>query len=402
MIIQRHDLIFARRAIRKGIVSGEEMLECIGHLRKIEKSTSLKEILVKFGYTTLATIKEIEKSFQEKQAIIISEKKTILGGYLLLKKIGEGAMGSVYRAEHKISGKIVALKLLDQELAEDKTFISRFLREARNAAKLKKHPNIVEAYDIGQDNGRFYFVMEFVDGCSLAQIIYQKGKIPERQALIITKQLSQALNHAHRFSIVHRDVKPENILYSIKGTVKLCDLGLAKDLSQDIYYTGGITIGTACYASPEQLTGSKQVDIRTDIYSLGICLYQMLSGELPFNENAKQKKRILPDIRKKNPNISIATGKLLGKMAAIKKQKRHQNPGEILRDINCLLNGKQPNFAESEDGEEIVDSFRKSQVVLVKKRKHFVLEARYKIAIFTFVVLLLGMIFVRILVVLDM
>lgn len=372
MIIQRDELTFARRAVRQGLVSGEQMLECIKFLRN-SKNSSLKDILLRTGYANKEAIEKIERSFATKELEKIEEGKTILGSYLLLKKLGEGAMGCVYKAQHTKSKRIVALKILDQELAEDHGFISRFLREAKNAAKLKKHPNIVEAYDIGEYKGKFYFAMEFVDGCSLAQIIYSKGKVTQKQALIICRQIASALEHADRFSIVHRDVKPENILYSPEGVVKLCDLGLAKDLSQDIYHSAGITLGTACYASPEQSSGNKNVDIRTDIYSLGVCLYQMLTAKLPVNG------RFTIDA---HLGISEQTISLLHKMTAQNREDRYQSPGELLRDITNILQGKPVKFSESTMGEVTEqDPYRKSQIVLTKKKRNFQFTVQQKVIV---------------------
>ncbi|WP_372370469.1 protein kinase [Candidatus Uabimicrobium sp. HlEnr_7] len=369
MIIQRHELAFARRIVRQGLISGEQMLECIKFLRG-SKNLSLKEILLRKGYVNEEAIEKIENSFLANEVSKIKEGETTLGSYLLLKKLGEGAMGCVYKAKHTKGGRVVALKILDQELAEDPGFIARFVREAKNAAKLKKHPNIVEAYDIGEYQGKFYFAMELVEGCSLAHIVYSKGKISEKQALIICRQIASALEHAHRFSIVHRDVKPENILYSQEGIVKLCDLGLAKDLSQDIYHTAGITVGTACYASPEQ--GSKNIDIRTDIYSLGVCLYQMLTANLP-TENRHFTI---------GSDISENTSLLIRKMTAINRKERYQTPTELLQDLKSILQGQKLKFDESFSGEEQEqDPYRKSQIVLTRKKHHFRLNTQHKMLI---------------------
>ena len=220
-----------------------------------------------------------------------------------------------------------------------------FLREARNAAKLKKHDNIVEAYDIGEDRGKYYFAMEFVEGHSLAEILYSKGKLKEKTALNILKQLTKALIHANRFSIIHRDIKPENIMISQEGQVKLCDLGLAKDLTDNFYKSGSITLGTAYYTSPEQAKGLQNLDIRTDIYSLGISFYHMLAGEVPFDDANVQRvvqrhiNEALPSIKEKNPQIQQSTIEILNKMTEKETEKRYRDPEELFEDIDRVFHG---------------------------------------------------------------
>lgn len=351
--MRKEELRFAQKVVRNGWLPGSKMLECIESLQSGNgtDNLTLMEVLIQKGYLTRDKAKEIEHEIKsECSPSAPSNSGQVMqkvGCYELLAKIGEGGMGLVYKARHMTNGRIVALKLLDQELARDKEFITRFLREARNVAKLKRHDNIVEAYDFGESDGKYYFAMEFVDGRSLAEILYSKGRIDEKTSLHITRQVAEALKHAHRFSIVHRDIKPENIMISRDGTVKLCDLGLAKDMSENFYKWGGVTLGTAYYASPEQSSGRKElVDIRSDIYSLGISLYHMLAGEPPFNDsNARQvaNRHIdeeLPPLHDRAPEVSKDALRLLAHMTAKNVQDRYQTPEELLEEIDALLHGR--------------------------------------------------------------
>ena len=240
-MINNNELRFARRVVYKGWISGEKILECIDEIRSaaLAQDKTLMDLLVEKGYLSRKKIRQVQQELEQTDGIKASGESAPdgrpVGRYRITQKIGEGAMGVVYQATNSSNNRIVALKLLDKELSEDPEFIARFLREARNAAKLKKHENIVEAYDFGQADGRYYFAMEFVNGRSLAEILFCQGLLSERTALSITRQLTRALSHANNFSIIHRDIKPENIIISQDGIVKLCDLGLAKDLSRDFF-----------------------------------------------------------------------------------------------------------------------------------------------------------------------
>ena len=216
----------------------------------------------------------------------------------ILELIGAGGMGAVYKAVQQKLGRAVALKILPLEIARDAAFAGRFNREAM-ALALLNHPNIVAVYDFGQSGAYYFFIMEFVEGTNLRQLIRDKSLGP-RQALELVMQICTALQFAHDERIVHRDIKPENILISKKGQVKIADFGLAKLMgpAPDTSLTASqMVMGTLNYMAPEQRENSKAVDHRADIYSLGVVFYEMLTGEVPMGRFDPPSKKVHVDVR---------------------------------------------------------------------------------------------------------
>jgi len=213
--------------------------------------------------------------------------------------LGKGAMGAVYKARQKGLNRVVAIKILPPEIGRDASFAQRFSREAQALARLS-HSNIVAVHDIGLSGGLYYFIMEYVDGVNLRQAI-RSGAMTPQQALAIVPQICDALQYAHDEGVVHRDIKPENILIDKKGRVKIADFGLAKLLGHDgpeHSLTGTYQVmGTLRYMAPEQMEGSREVDHRADIYSLGVVFYELLTGELPIGRFAPPSKKVQIDVR---------------------------------------------------------------------------------------------------------
>jgi beta-lactam-binding protein with PASTA domain/predicted Ser/Thr protein kinase len=201
------------------------------------------------------------------------------GRYRIIRKLGAGGMANVYLAEDQELGRRVAIKILDDRHAADDSFIERFRREAKNAAGLS-HPNIVSIYDRGEAEGTYYIAMEYLSGRSLKELIVSRGPTPIRIAIDYTRQMLAALGFAHRHGIVHRDIKPHNVVVDADGRLKVTDFGIARSGASQMTEVGSI-IGTAQYLSPEQARGSP-VDQRSDVYSVGIVLYEMLTGKVPF------------------------------------------------------------------------------------------------------------------------
>src|SRR2546421_4492209 len=201
------------------------------------------------------------------------------GRYRIIRKLGAGGMANVYLAEDQELGRRVAIKILDDRHAADDSFIERFRREAKNAAGLS-HPNIVSIYDRGEAEGTYYIAMEYLSGRSLKELIVGRGPTPIRIAIDYTRQILAALGFAHRNGIVHRDIKPHNVVVGPDGRLKVTDFGIARSGASQMTEAGSI-IGTAQYLSPEQARGAP-VDQRSDLYSIGIVLYEMLTGSVPF------------------------------------------------------------------------------------------------------------------------
>src|SRR5688572_11287611 len=247
----------------------------------------------------------------------------------ILELIGQGGMGLVYKARQPKLDRFVALKILPQSLASDPTFTERFTREGRVLAKLN-HPNIVTIHDFGQANGFFYLLMEFVNGVNLRQAM-QAGRFTPAQALGMVPDICEALQYAHTQGILHRDIKPENILLDANGRIKIADFGIAKlvgEVRPEGALTGtGAAVGTPNYMAPEQIEKPLEVDHRADIYSLGVVLYEMLTGELPLG-------KFPPPSEKTplNPNVDALVLRALEKQ----KEKRYQSAREVKTGVEKL------------------------------------------------------------------
>ncbi|MHC4780674.1 MAG: serine/threonine-protein kinase, partial [Planctomycetota bacterium] len=276
-----------------------------------------------------------------------SKKKGGLSGpfgrYEIIEEVGKGAMGVVYRARHTAMGNIIALKILHPKISKKPKLISRFLTEAMASGRLS-HPNVVRGIDAGEVEGRHFFAMEFVDGPPLDRILTTGGPLTERKALQITLDVAKALNHAAENNVVHRDVKPANILVANSGAAKLTDLGLAvrRDTDEE---SGGVTMGTPDYISPEQVRAIPDVDIRSDIYSLGITLYQMLTGCTPYsgapNEvMGKHLTAAIPDPRREGADVSDDAVRILRKMTEKRREERYQKPLNLIRDLEAVSAGE--------------------------------------------------------------
>lgn len=269
-----------------------------------------------------------------------------LGQYTLVRKLGEGGMGTVYEAIQASLDRRVALKVLSQRLMKSKLYLERFQREARAAAVLN-HPNIVMVYEIGQDQGYHFFTMEYVDGETLQRRLKREGKIPVSEALSILSNVVEALDYAWTHgNIIHRDIKPDNIMLTREGHVKLADMGLAKSTKEDVSLTmDGVGIGTPAYMSPEQGRGAKSVDCRADIYSVGITLFHTITGQRPFSGDTPlavmmaHAEQPLPDPRKINPDVPESVCELLERMCAKDPAGRYQTPADLLADLEVLMGG---------------------------------------------------------------
>jgi serine/threonine-protein kinase len=289
-------------------------------------------------------------------------------GYQILEPVGQGSMGMVYRAKQLSMDRIVALKILRPQLAQNKEFIDRFHREARIAARLS-HNNIVQAIDSGEFAGHHYFVMEYVDGTTIKEELESGRVYSEDEALRIIYQIAEALDHAHQRGLIHRDVKPENIMLTRDGTAKLADLGLARLTTDNQLAEAekGMAMGTPYYIAPEQIRGEVDIDIRADIYSLGATLYHMVTGRVPYTgSNAievMQKhlrgKLVPPDHL--NTNLSGGLGEVVETMMACDRDHRYASPKDLLIDLKNLMEGKPPIVARKRLDESVMKALAEGE-----------------------------------------
>ncbi|MBX5440626.1 MAG: serine/threonine protein kinase [Solirubrobacteraceae bacterium] len=267
---------------------------------------------------------------------------TLLSGrYRLDAEIGAGGMSTVYRAFDTLLERQVAIKLMHRETARDGDQIERFRREARHVAQLN-HPHVVQVIDAGEDGDRPYIVLEYVEGETLKQRIRRMGRLPVTEAIAYAIEIARALSAAHERGIVHRDVKPQNVLVDTEGTAKVTDFGIARGLADEGLTADGRVLGTTDYVSPEQALGHP-VTGQSDVYSLGIVLYEMLTGEVPFrgeNQIAVAMKHVreeLPDVRLRRPEVSASLGAVLDRATEKDLARRYPDAASFAADLEDVL-----------------------------------------------------------------
>ncbi len=271
--------------------------------------------------------------------------------YEVVGKIGSGGMSDVYKAKDQILGRYVAIKVLKQEFSEDVNFVLKFRTEAQSAAGLE-HPNIVNIYDVGSENGLHYIVMEYVEGVTLKTYIEKKGRLTYKEAVSIAIQVGRGMEAAHAKNIIHRDIKPQNILISTEGKAKVTDFGIAKAVSNNTISSD--VMGSVHYASPEQARNGF-VDDKSDIYSLGIVMYEMITGRVPFDGETTvavaiqhlQEDMVLPSIY--SPDIPISLEKIILKCTQKSPDRRYGNASELLADLKQVLIHPDADFVKISD-----------------------------------------------------
>ncbi|NOZ22070.1 MAG: serine/threonine protein kinase [Planctomycetes bacterium] len=334
---------FIRIALREKRLTQEQVEECRrihDELSEAGIKWSLPQVVQERGLLSRKEIRRILKAGQDES---IDVK---INGYEIIRRVGRGGMGAVFMAKQVNMNRTVALKVLSQAAMSNTKFVERFQREAQIVASLRDK-NIVAAFDYGESNGWHYMAMEFVEGLTVKKLVNRTGPLPEEQAVRIALDVASALKHAHAQNIIHRDVKPGNIMLDPDGVAKLCDLGMAKlSEGEDGSITRiGTTIGTPYYMSPEQARGETELDGRTDIYSLGTTLFYMLTGDVPFKDPSSavvMAKHITADppwLADVNSSLSDDISRVVAKMLAKNKQDRYANADELMHDLEAVLEG---------------------------------------------------------------
>jgi serine/threonine protein kinase len=344
---------FIDNVIVSGLIDSEELARTLKDFPETDKAKVVAKHLMKAGLLT---------RFQAERLIVGKTDGYHLGQYRILEELGRGGMGRVYKAMHMTMGRVVALKILSPDLTKTDRAKALFEREVRAAAKLI-HPNIVTAYDANQANERFFLVMEFVDGPNLSRLVKDKGVLPVPQACEFIRQTAIALDHAHKMGLVHRDVKPSNILVQKAGTgphIKILDFGLAQmtaggqDAGISTQTASNTVLGTPDYVSPEQARDAKSADARSDLYSLGCTFYYLLTGQVPFPGGTPLEKILRhssdppPSVQSLRSDVPDPVAHIVHKLLAKNPIWRYGSAAELAGELEHLAEGGMASWTPSD------------------------------------------------------
>lgn len=347
------DTLVGRLVVEQGLATEDEVNQCFERVKSLREQQqshlSLAEMLVDADYVTKRQIARL------RQIIEAERSGQKIPGYKILGKLGAGAMATVYKAKQISLDRTVAIKVLPPKFASNPQFIERFYAEGRAAAQLN-HPNIVQAFDVGRAGDLYYFVMEHVDGRTVYDDIVKHKRFSEAEALDIIIQIAEALDHAHAKGLIHRDVKPKNVMITREGVAKLADMGLARAISDKevAEAEAGKAFGTPYYISPEQIRGEKEIGPPADIYSLGATLYHMVTGSVPFdgkNPSAVMHKHLKADLVAPdhvNPKLSAGISEVIEMMMAKNPAKRYRSCADLLLDLRQVRKGETPTIAHKD------------------------------------------------------
>jgi serine/threonine-protein kinase len=346
------DTEFAKLILDLGLATPSEVEYCRTQQKhgSDPNARSIADLLVENNFVTINQIKRLKPQVSEKKRSSIN-----IPGYELIKKLGKGAMGTVYMARQVSLKKIVAIKILLPKMGQSPDFVERFYKEGQAAARLS-HPNMVQAIDVGSTpppDQIHYFVMEYIEGKSLYDIMAEGHSFSEAEALDIMIQVGDALAQAHTRGLIHRDVKPKNIMFTPQGVAKLTDLGLARDIDDKAAAKeeAGKAYGTPYYISPEQIRGDVDIDFRADIYSMGATFYHLVTGRPPFEGDSpatvmhKHLKQALVPADHVNTALSTGIGEIIDVAMAKRREERYASMDKMVEDMRAVRLNKPPIHA---------------------------------------------------------
>lgn len=346
------DTIVGRLVVEQGLATNDDVEKARAHQAAVDDANqrSLAEVLVGHGAITKSQMDRLRRQVEAERS------GQQIPGFRVLGKLGAGAMAAVFKARQISLDRDVAIKVLPRKFNQNKEFIERFYAEGRAAAQMN-HPNIVQAYDVGKAGEFHYFVMEYVEGGTVHDVIAHDKRFSEKDALDIIINIADALEHAHDKGLIHRDVKPKNIMMTSSGVAKLADLGLARaiDDKEAALAEKGKAYGTPYYISPEQIRGEVNVGPQADIYSLGATLYHMVTGSVPYNgkspkevmEKHLTQELIAPD--HVNAKLSAGISEVIEMMMAKSRKNRYRNCKDLLVDLRAVRKGEKPPIAHRDD-----------------------------------------------------
>lgn len=355
------DTVVARVVVERQLATPEEVREAIDHRSRVAHNGAprgLGDVLVDLGFLTRTQLTRVSGANDDSG----NRPAQQIPGYQLQKKVGAGAMAVVYRAKQVSLDRTVAVKVLPKRLSKNVEFVERFYREGRAAAQLN-HNNIVTAIDVGESGGFHYFVMEFVEGCTVYDELAAGKVYTEKEALQIVTQIAWALDHAHERGFIHRDVKPKNIMLTKDRVAKLADMGLARETTdlQAAMAEAGRAYGTPYYISPEQIRGEVDIDPRADLYSLGATFYHMITGKVPFEAATpsavmhKHLNQALVPPDHINTQLSAGAGAVIEMLMAKKREQRYAGARQLLEDLELLSRGLPPKYAQHHVDHDLID-----------------------------------------------
>ena len=363
------DSHLGRLVVERQLVTPEELRAATEQQRRLADNgheRPLTEVLVDLGFLTRTQLQRLHGTNEDSGGRPAQQ----IPGYQILNKCGAGAMAVVYRAKQLSLDRTVAIKVLPRRMSKNAEFVERFYREGRAAAQLN-HANIVQAIDVGEANGYHYFVMEYVEGCTVYDELAEGKVFSEAEAVEIITQIARALQHAHERGFIHRDVKPKNIMLTKQRVAKLADMGLAREATdvQAAMAEAGRAYGTPYYIAPEQIRGEVDIDHRADLYSLGATFYHMVTGRVPFEGPTpsavmhKHLKEPLTPPDHLNTALTSGCGAMIEMLMAKNRDDRYASAQELLVDLEALARKQPLVYAQQVVGQDVFETLSAGQAV---------------------------------------